>query len=72
MTSGTSRRSLASADLPTIADRFEFFLRESLQRGFRNLPELFRTDFANDAILNLMFVRLPGVHLPEQFFKQVR
>ena len=72
MTSGTSRRSLASADLPTMAERFSSFLASPSRADCGDRTEPIRADVADDAVLNLVLVGLPGVHVAEQLLQQVR
>ena len=49
----------------------EFLAGQALQRRFGDGPESLGADVADDAVLNLPFVGLPGVHLPQQLLQQV-
>ena len=71
ITSGTSRRSRASTDLPTIADEVQLLLRQSLQRRFGDRPEALGVHVADDPGLDVGDVRLAGVQVAEQLLQQV-
>ncbi len=71
MTSGTSRRSLASADLPTMAERLSSFLARPSRVDSVIARNRSGTDVADDAVLDLVLVGLPGVHFAEQLLQQV-